>query len=750
MPEKPKVKRLIATIPERFPEYGGSRLRDFLTVELPVLEITWDSGKAAIPDAVWQGWLNKLSRDKDGNRLKWETSQRYRRLLMYMAEAWLEHKLITTLPQMKVSPQHARKQTVRVDKLETPFSDYLRVVSHLVDELCGKGAALVPGSLAENREAISGLLLILSGILTERPGMVLAALTRSDINLHPGMPLCLPRAERRGFIWLGLPSLTRLLLFAQLYRIQGEPSDALFTTRGGTLTRRIRAYLDSLCISLELPVITIPNLSAHLRLHLRQCLSNTHLAVMAGQIANRTMPTDQVAGYLGIYPDDEQTIEQAANDDGQDETDQDEDYPDGDDRLMGALDRILGELRPGLRALFDGQPAGIDVLERFIKKNRSPNTIVHQNLWWLVEWLLIRAKKANLKPGSLETYTYAALRVMREFPHLYLTEIDTQALVIVLEGEYAASTRKGTKSAWRDLREYLIERNENCTLLDFDKIRINRDHRPVRVLSMEDIKALVKMLSGDVMGWAVAVSYLCRLRVSEVCRIRASDWKFVDDPYLLVPPSKRGIRRRVSLAHLTPEQIQALEKRQKKRLKESGPTAPFFLDTDGQPLTPKRVSERSAGALKSLGLIDPDHYGIALRHHSLRAAGAQADFYHLGDVRYAASQLGHALAMTTTGSYLAALNMEAVVMMASWRTPLNRSGMHLPVKTLAVLVDMTDRAVENWIDRYNQERPEEPIQRQIPDELPDGPRPGRSGRTAHYLSVDDALGLVRWQIVKGS
>jgi integrase len=750
MPAESPAVALMAAFPDSFPAYGGKRLRKRVQVDIQKLDLVWngDDRQLHIPDNIWNEWQDALGRDEAGDRLAYETRQCYQRLLLHLAQHWQAAGLIQELPSLKSSPHHHRHLSVRVEKLHSRFSEYTDLVSHFVDQLSGSASTLVPESLQGELEPVLGLALVLSGIVTERPGMVLSALHWSDVTLHPQMPLRLPRAERRGYVWLGIPPLTRLLLFAQCYRTQKNGDKTVFPNNGD-LTRQVRTLLDEICDSAGLSHISLPDLSAQLQLHLRQSLPNPHLAVLSGLLPHRSVPADQAAAWLGITGIVSHTDKELIDRDIDPEENAEFHTSSGndDDVLLSRYDQLLETLRPYLAEIFTGalSPEKKKTLAVWLEKEPKPGDIAHHNLHWLVRWLQSLGKDRKLKAGSIETYTYAVLRVLRELPHLRLEEIDTASLAAALEGEYAASTRRVTKAAWRHLRSYLEKEGLDCVPLAFEQVRVTADHRAVRILFGKMPKQLARSLFGDPAIWAVYLAWSARLRVSEVCRLMAGDLVLGQQPYLLVRRSKRGRSRRVRLEHLREDALQLLRKLQASGLSIS-PEAPLLVDREGKVLEPAAVSARVGQVMKDLGLRADDLPGTAVRFHSLRAAGARQDFTQSGDVRYAARQLGHSLALTTVGSYLSHLDLEAVQLLKGWVTPLNRPQLHLPVKTLAVLMGKSDRRVEQWLDDFNQAFPDEAIQRRLPDELPDGVRPGRSGRSAHYLSVQDAIRLVLWRI----
>jgi hypothetical protein len=127
----------------------------------------------------------------------------------------------------------------------------------------------------------------------------------------------------------------------------------------------------------------------------------------------------------------------------------------------------------------------------------------------------------------------------------------------------------------------------------------------------------------------------------------------------------------------------------------------------------------------------------------LRAFAAEFFFWLSQDIRYAALQLGHALAATTAGSYLHTLDLRTVPLLQARVSPLTRPDLHVPVAVLAILLTRTPQRILQMIQEFNAEASHTPLELRTPEALPDGPRPKRPGRPALYLSVMDALSLVR-------
>ncbi len=120
--------------------------------------------------------------------------------------------------------------------------------------------------------------------------------------------------------------------------------------------------------------------------------------------------------------------------------------------------------------------------------------------------------------------------------------------------------------------------------------------------------------------------------------------------------------------------------------------------------------------------------------HSWRAAAAEAFYRRSGDVRHVATQMGHALAATTVGSYLHTLDLQSVPLLQTWPSPLNRRDLHLPVVVLAALLGRTSRRVMQMVKEFNEAHPNQPVSPVGPEKLPDGPRPARPSKSMRCLT----------------
>jgi integrase len=717
-------------------------------------------------DAAWQCvWaaLVKVSPSYGARR-------RYKRLLLEAAHAWRAGGLIADPPEFEVPPRHQRRLTVRVDRLGGyRFSDYQRLWTVLVDAVCGKWSAIVPPMLSAYPQGIVGLILILCGACASGAISLLTELTWADVPLHPDLPLRLPRRGRQGWVWLCLPPLARLFLLTAYFRAgKPAPDERVFALNPKALSRELRSLLAELCRVANVPTLLPSQLIHFVRLDVRQTLPNLHVSILTGLVKYTSVAADQVLsvlhelgitpcrapnrlpGWIGpmaISPDvdvallaeAETELEEAA-------------LSDDEEMLLTSYDRPLDEIRPHVRALCQPNPPkrSRDFLKKWVSSaspvKQAQSDVPRFNLAWLVRWLLSLSRDRRLKPGSRAVYWSAILHLIRTAPACGLHELDQSALLELMEQGHVIS--RTTRAAWLRLCHFINQAGLPVPKPERRQWKTLAAWQPARVLLESQQKSLLAGLRGTPLGRACYLARQAGLRVSEVCRLQAKDVVLESKPYLIVQRSKRGRSRRVSLEHLPPAHRERQRKHQVALLRED--RAPYLAQADGQALAPKVISEGMGEALKETGLQDGLLGSGELRFHSWRAAAAEEFYRQSGDVRYVAAQMGHALAATTVGSYLHTLDLQSVVLLQTWPSPLNRHDLHLPVVGLASALNRTSRRVAQMVREYNVIHPETPITLVGPEELPDGPRPVRPGRAAGYLSVTHALRLIMWAIDKHS
>ncbi|MGH2520890.1 MAG: tyrosine-type recombinase/integrase [Anaerolineales bacterium] len=678
--------------------------------------------------------------------------------------------MIADRPEFEVPPRHHRRLTVRVDRLGGyRFSDYERLRTVLVDEVCGKGSAIVPPMLSTYPHGLLALALILCGVCTSGAISLLTELTWAEVPLHPNLPLRLPRRGRQGWVWLGLPPLARLYLLAAYFRAgKPSPEERVLAVNPKTLNRELRLLLAELCQVANLPVLLPSQLIHFVRLDVRQALPNLNLAILTGLVKYTPVAADQVLDVLhewGVTPDEwtdnlpgwlcpagplssgdeelpaetETELEEAAS-------------PDDDEALLAAYDQLLDEIRPHVRALSQPNPSkrSKDFLEKWVRSappvEQAQSDVAHFNLAWLVRWLLNLTRDRRLKPGSRAVYWSAILNLVRIAPACGLHELDQYALPDLMEQGYLMS--QVTRAAWMRLGQFLRQAGLPMPRMERRHWKAPAAWEPARVLLEPQQKSLLAQLRGTPLGRACYLARQAGLRVSEVCRLQSKDVVLDGKPYLIIPRSKRGRNRRVSLEHLPPAHLEHQRRYQADRLRQGD--TPYLADARGQPLDPKAISEGMSETLKDAGQHDDLLNNPGLRFHSWRAAAAENFYKQSGDVRHVAVQMGHALAATTIGSYLHTLDLQSVSLLPAWPSSLNRRDLHLPVVALAALLGRTSRRIVQMVREFNEAHPSWPVALVGPENLPDGPRPARPGRPADYLSVTNALRLVIPAVDKSS
>jgi integrase len=743
------AQRLMEALPNRLSIAGVKTLRQILQDTLPSLNLSLTpTGRVnGLDDEAWQFLWARLI--KAG--ASYGSRRRYKRLLLQAAQIWQAAGLIEHLPDFTVPPRHRRRSTVSVDRLGGyRFSDYQRLVKFVVDNLSGQKDKLAPPCLSDQLPYWLTFLLLCSGVCQSRATSLLAELIWEDVPLDPEMPLRLPRPERRGYVWLWLPPLTRLLLLALAFRAgQFASQDKVFTWDKKTFRNDFRRWLVKLCESAGAPPLKPSQLVHFVRLDLRQVLPNLHLAVLLGQVPFTPVPPDQVLEVLGHERPPTAKLATGPSTEAR-PVNEDQSGVDWDEaELLAAYDHLLDGLRSHLGALFQPRPAKqhLAALEKWVQLMPDPKADLSRfNLAWLVRWLLDMVAEKGLASGSCGAYWTAALRVLRAMPDRGVHEIDSIELQELLSA-YPGKTAALTRAAWKRLWLFLQRAGLPVVAIPWRQLRVRPVVEPARVLTPLMGDQLLAALHGTELAQAQYLAQQATLRVSEVCRLQANDLVLNSRPYLIIRRSKRGRNRRVSLEHLRVRHLERLGLHQQKRLA-VGADALYLVDEKGQPLNPKAISQGMRKALTDAGLRDETFAGLALRFHSGRAASAEAAYRQSGDVRFVSLQMGHLCPATTVGSYLHTLDLQSVPLLKAWSTPLARSSLHLPVVGLAALLGRTSRRAAQMVSDYNQKNPSKIILLKDPNHLPDGSRPAHPGHPADYIDIEAALRLLGWLIQK--
>jgi len=407
------------------------------------------------------------------------------------------------------------------------------------------------------------------------------------------------------------------------------------------------------------------------------------------------------------------------------------------------------EVSAALRAVFHQRSPHEAIAELENWAQAAPATMTPDNrprytVGWLVRWQLDLVKDTGLLPESRQAYWCAVWRGIWFAPGLSLSEVDAATLDQILDNEYVAATRRVARAAWKRFWTFLRDSGLPVHPIDWRSVRVHGEHQPARVITPRMLAAVIAapgVHQHEALTLAVWLASRAGLRVSEVCRLTAGDLVLGGLPYLIVSHSKGGRSRRVSLEHITREELDQLSHLRQTRLAQSG-NGCLVLDQAGEPCNPRAVS-RTVGRLLA-PFNGPDTRERRLSFQSLRAYAITQFLSLSGDVRYAALQAGHLLTATTTGNYLHDLDLRALPLLQARQSPLNRPRLHVPLALLAVLLDRTPQRVDQMVKEFNAEPGHGALEIRTAQDLPDGPRPPRPGRPALYISVMDALRLVRW------
>jgi len=746
------------TFPERIFGEGGPKTLRYIKDNLPKLDLSWgaDGYICGLNDADWQTWLENLTTHPNGRRMSFSSRRRYRAHLLSLANLWTEANLLPRTPALTVSKQYTRTQTVPIDRIRYRFSHYFRILQYLADALMGvvpPSRPLVPDFFNQNTKALTAIVMLFSGLAIQRPVAQLTILTWQDV-MPRGVSVLRISPSKGQYRYLPLLPMAHLLFCALRYKAKKPALEKFVFSEGNySLAEQIRKTLRHICQDVGVPEIGIKCLIPLARMHLRQALSNIDLAALIGQVNPPAVPTEQLPllfynlsrnQFEDTLPDDDthSTLELLLD---AEELSTIPEDPATDD-LRSEYADLLGELKPYLRLLnnqSEDTSIAMDRLETWIERRCTSKNIPDHNLSLMLSWLIDMHKLRQLKPLSITRYWFAAMQVILLFPGVPIEQIDTEHFEVVLEQGYAAATLRVTKSAWKRLRIFLSQKGMELTDINWRILGVPRHQPPKPALLKSHLQEWISTLGETTEAQAAIFSLRTGLRVSEVCRIRVCDIIWGRLPYIVVRPSKRGQQRRVNLMHLSRKELETIRGRLKTARKLFGPNAYLFANEQGSPLYDKRLSRIVGKALNETSLLgNKKNY---FHYHDLRAAAAGRFFNAHKDVRYAAAQLGHALASTTTSSYLINLvDIACWESLQSWRTPLNRQEMYVPLKILAALLGLTDRRISQMVTEHNQTNLGKPIHRQTSVY----PHINRPGRAVGYLQLEDAIRLVEWRIFR--
>jgi integrase len=740
------VKRLLSVLPARFSVYGQGTVLPVLKKALEKADICLnpDGKLVGLPLDFWNEVFTKLSIDENGTHQSRETRRRHSKILKEIAKTWLGQGWIEKVPDLKPSSQHPRRLTVRADQLGTyRFSDYLQVIEKFIQILSGKlEGSLVPQYLQSNLDAFLALALIFGGVCRENAMASLEEFRFEDLIPSVDWPLHLPSNDRKRFAWFWLLAPIRMLFEAARLRT-GRCTGLIFKTEGEELRNQTRDLLSIMCTLAGVRQMNLEQMVYLARLHLRQAVPDSALGVWLGLIPFRPRPSDQ----LGLTPTVLDFIPVAAN--GMTRVIvSDQSQPNGDsDQLLNEYGRLLDEIWADITILFQTirPKVAVERLQAWRAEQSQISQIPGQNLAWLVGWLISMVDNKKIKPQSRKVYWQAAKRIWKRTPALRLEEISEEDVEdFVTDEDYSLSSKRLSMRNWKELMNWMKKQGIQTSVHRFPQVPGKVDGESVRVLSPDDQTRLLQSLDNPTDQWAAFLAQKGSLRVSEVCKLVIGDFNLGPEPYIIVAKSKGGKSRRVSLEHLTLNQISALRQFIGNCKMRRGPRDFVFLDGQGHPLVAKNLSERIDKVLKSEGIQKEDQSGQPVTFHSQRRAGMNESYHRHEDIREAAQQGGHSLTMTTTGSYMSDLDLDGVEAMKKWKHPMNDVNLHIPLLLLAELIEREDRRVAQLVKEFNAAHKGQVTITAKNEELPDGLRPIRPGKPAKYISIGDALKLLIW------
>ena len=737
------IDMLIAILPDVFSQRGKRAALVEVRFALKKISVTLNNEGflEGLPDNFWKKIFENLIKNKTGTKKSRESQRRYAIILNEIASIWKQKGWIQKLPEIKLSSQHPRRLTVRVDLMRgEQYSCYLKLLPIFVIPFTGKlPGKLVPEGLENDIEAYLALGLILNGVCRERAIAQLKELQWGDIPLHPDLPISMPHPGREQYYWFWPMHLVRLLLEAARQRRKGK-NDGEPVFNSSDLAGDVRKLLTRLCKQAGIPVISIEQVVYSTRLHLRQIVPDPVLAVWLGLIPFRPRPMDQVSNIENLIDMGVELPRLTSQ------------YPTtiNNNRLlqgeMGSYHLILDELQDDLEAVFTNRrpKSAIERLQNWIESHKTDYSVISRNICLLLGWLLIQIENKSISPESRYVYWLALKRIWKKAPADRFESFKPALFEdFVTDEDYSLSSRRTSMRVWRSLIGFCRKNHIHVETKKLPHVMGKVDAGFVRVLSRKNIYDLFITLDRFEEKIAVYLAYRLCLRVSEVCNLLNGDFCLGKKSFVYVVDSKFGKSRRVDLSFLPIEEWDRLKEAVEYRTNQSGPGGHFLITRYGRKLEADKLSNKVKVALRSLGLCADHLLGQEVSFHSLRRQGINDIFHATHDLRAAALQAGHSLVLTTTGSYMSDLDLEGVESLKGCVHPLNDSQVCTPLLMLATLTGKTDRRLVQMVAEFNVQNPDKTIVLRGPKETPDGKRPGRPGKPAEFISVVDAIQLLK-------
>ena len=736
----------------------STKLDEFNSMEFESTEDIYKLFSASF----WQGIFDELIKN-DNTRLKsFSTRLRYKALVIRVGEIWTNNGLLVdeSYREVKNPPKHNRRQVVNPERLVDKKSgtifrlqDFQLFLDQFVNRINGMED---PSKLISNceLEEIFVLACLLTGFLQEDPLKVIHSLTWNDIFKTGGSLSWIPYMDkvssmRKGGYWIELAPFTRLLALCIKYRNRKSKSEAQHKVvkeleNLKELRRKIVERVVGIGKKCNLSVLRVDNIVQTERLHLRLCLkTNLLLSILTGMVKEYSISSRQVEEIYRQLKnkefDPEAIIEFSAQDNEENYIEEAEEDESKTLEIFEEYSGIYDELRPFLYSFVQANSeSGKKKLIDWVNINLNSDNVSNHNFSWMIKWLIENKKSQPTK----QTYWLAALRILQLFPFVKIENIGQEELKLFLECDYLPSSLLLSKAAWKQFYLFL---KENCVKLqeiDWKKLRVKQKSISVRVFTKKVYEQLITDLPAHV-GWSIRLSYWAGLRVGEVCRLRACDLSLEGLPFLYVVKSKGKISRRVSLEHLSGQQLKALAKLKKHRTEKSGNNAILIVDLEEKQLVSKNISNNvSEQLVRITGKVSDGSRRI--HFHSLRSAAAERFYVIKDDIRYPSIQLGHRLVQTDVQHYQHTLDLQASIEIQDWNNPLYKRDLHLPIVVIASFLGYTSNQLRNYLDDFDKSFTAAKIQRKVAEELPDGERPRRGGAKMQYICIIDAIRLLEW------
>ncbi|PKO03593.1 MAG: hypothetical protein CVU43_01720 [Chloroflexi bacterium HGW-Chloroflexi-5] len=712
----------------------------------------------------WQDIFDELIKNENTRLKSFSTRLRYKALVIRVGEIWTTYGLLVdeSYREVKNPPKHNRRQVVNPERLVDKKSgtifrlqDFQFLLNQFVNQFNGMED---PGKLISNCELEETFVLacLLTGFLQDDPLKMIHSLTWNDIFKTGGSLSWIPYMDkvtsaRKGGYWIELAPFNRLIALCIKYRNRKSNSDNQHKVvkeleNLKKLRRKIIDRVVDISKQCNLPEVRVDNIVQTERLHLRLNLkTNLLLSILTGMVKENSISSKQVEEIYEHMKnkefDPEAIIEFSAHnyeDNSGEDIDQDESKT---IEIFENYSTIYDELRPFLFSLVQvNSESSKKKLNDWVKININSDNISNHNFSWMIKWLIENKKSLPTK----QTYWLAALRILQIFPFVKIENIGQEELKFFLESDYLPASLLLSKAAWKQCYLFMKENGVELQEIDWKKLRVIQKSISVRVFTKKVYQQLITELPAH-LGWSIRLSYWAGLRVGEVCRLRACDLSLEGLPFLYVVNSKGKKSRRVSLEHLSDQQLKALVKLKKQRADKSGNDAILIVDLEEKQLVSKNISNNVSEQLEKItGKVSDGSRRI--HFHSLRSAAAERFYVIKNDIRYSSIQLGHRLVRTDVQHYQHTLDLQASIEIQDWNNPLYKKDLHLPIVVIASFLGYTSNQLRNYLDDFDMAFPASKIQRKVAEKLPDGERPGRGGAKMQFINVVDANRLIEWMV----